>query len=1092
MPIREECDRLDSERGPRAGRPQDLTPSFPTRLLKGALVLGAAICAWMAWNTAISYRTSQRALTQELRLQYLNGEIIRLDGMLTISACMAAATGDLKGERRFREIEPQLDAAIKEVIALVPDPPLRQTAEQIDAANARLVEMENRAFEAVRAGHREVAREVLFGPAYEQQKQAYASATARLMADMHDRQDSLLRSRQARSLLPVLASLLTLALMLWVWGALIRSAGRIHRELERQIRERTTALRDSEAQLQSIASAAQDPILMMDDGGRISFYNFAAERVFGWTAEEAMGKDLHDLLAPSQYHEAFQGNIERFWQSGEGPAIGRTRELTALHMDGTVFPIELSLSAVRVHGAWHAVGTLRNITRRKKTEADLHLVYLREQVLNEILGLSLAAQSLDAILQQALEVVLTVPELAITKKGSIFLVEEGTDTLVLRAQYGLPEVLLEKCARVPFGWCLCGRAAAQREVQFADCVDGRHDVAYDGMAPHGHFCAPLQYNDQLLGVFNLYVEDGSPRDESMERFLLAVSNTLSGVILRHEMEYAVRQSEERYRTLFRSSRDAIMTLEPPSWHFTSGNPACLAMFGAKDEVEFSSCCPWDLSPEHQPGGRLSRELALEAIETGMREGGHSFEWRHKRIGGEEFPATVLFARLEIGGHTLLQATVRDVSQQKRMEETLRASEEKFRQIVDNIGIGVSMIGPDLRILEMNRQLRAWFPNVEADTRPVCHHAFNSPPSEEPCYYCPTIQTLRDGKVHEATTATPQEGGVRNYRLVSSPVHDQLGRVVAAIELVEDITDKRRMEQDLNHAQKLESVGRLASGIAHEINTPTQYVGDNIEFLQIAFESLVAMAKSFPSILEAGRQGEIPAELLSQAQGLVDNTNLEYLAEQVPRALDQSLEGIGRIAAIVLAMKEFSHPGGVEKTMADLNQCIRSTATVSHNEWKYDADLDLDLDDNLPQVLCLPGEFNQAILNMIVNAAHSIGDIAREGEGRKGTVTIRTRQVGAWVEVRVADTGAGIPEEIRERIFDPFFTTKEVGRGTGQGLAIARSVIVDKHGGTLSVESDIGKGTAFTIRLPIEDAGPAGAMHTPDRGAEIDGDPSDAD
>ena len=185
-----------------------------------------------------------------------------------------------------------------------------------------------------------------------------------------------------------------------------------------------------------------------------------------------------------------------------------------------------------------------------------------------------------------------------------------------------------------------------------------------------------------------------------------------------------------------------------------------------------------------------------------------------------------------------------------------------------------------------------------------------------------------------------------------------------------------------------------------------------------------------------------------------------------------MEGLGRITVIVQAMKEFSHPGGVEKTAVDLNHCIRSTATVSHNEWKYVADLALDLEDDLPAVLCLPGELNQAILNMIVNAAHAIGDAVGEEAARKGKITIRTRQDGAWVEIRVTDTGTGIPEAIRSKIFDPFFTTKEVGRGTGQGLAIARSVIVDKHRGTLAVESEVGNGTTFIIRLPIDDLGRA--------------------
>jgi len=221
------------------------------------------------------------------------------------------------------------------------------------------------------------------------------------------------------------------------------------------------------------------------------------------------------------------------------------------------------------------------------------------------------------------------------------------------------------------------------------------------------------------------------------------------------------------------------------------------------------------------------------------------------------------------------------------------------------------------------------------------------------------------------------------------------------------------------------------------------------------------------VLDAAAEDRLTPQLRSEAQDLVEKSNLEYLMGEIPRALDQSLEGVERIASIVQAMKEFSHPGTGEKTLVDLNQCLRSTVTVSRNEWKYVANVDTELDDGLPPVCCLPGELNQVFLNLIVNAAHAIGDVVREGVGRKGKIVVSTRRAGDWAEIRIADTGSGIPEDIRERVFDPFFTTKDVGRGTGQGLAIARNVVVDRHGGTLTFESKTGVGTTFLIRLPIQ-------------------------
>jgi signal transduction histidine kinase len=179
--------------------------------------------------------------------------------------------------------------------------------------------------------------------------------------------------------------------------------------------------------------------------------------------------------------------------------------------------------------------------------------------------------------------------------------------------------------------------------------------------------------------------------------------------------------------------------------------------------------------------------------------------------------------------------------------------------------------------------------------------------------------------------------------------------------------------------------------------------------------------------------------------------------------------VQRVSKIVGAMKEFSHPGTGEKTAVDLNRAIESTLTVATNEWKYVAEVATDLDAALPPVVCLPGEFNQVILNMVVNASHAIGDVVGDGGKGKGTITVSTRHDGDDVEIRIRDSGTGMPEHIRARIFDPFFTTKGVGRGTGQGLAIAHSVIVDKHGGTIQVESEVGKGTTFILRLPIQPA-----------------------
>ncbi len=280
----------------------------------------------------------------------------------------------------------------------------------------------------------------------------------------------------------------------------------------------------------------------------------------------------------------------------------------------------------------------------------------------------------------------------------------------------------------------------------------------------------------------------------------------------------------------------------------------------------------------------------------------------------------------------------------------------------------------------------------------------------------------------------------------------------------DITERKGLEEQLRQAQKLEAIGQLAAGIAHEINTPTQYTGDNIRFLKDSWDEIADFLTFCGEVREQAE--EVPLDLMRRFQVSFDKCDFPYLLKEIPHAIGQSLEGLQRVAKIVRGMKEFSHPGSKEKRAVDINKAIETTITVSRNEWKYSADLVTAFDNTLPLVPCHVGEFNQVILNLIVNASHAISTVAQEN-GHLGTITITTRRNENWALIDVADTGGGIPEEIRSRIFEPFFTTKEVGKGTGQGLALAHSVIVNQHQGQIWFDSEVGKGSTFHIRLPLE-------------------------
>ncbi|MDD4951852.1 MAG: ATP-binding protein, partial [Desulfovibrionaceae bacterium] len=327
--------------------------------------------------------------------------------------------------------------------------------------------------------------------------------------------------------------------------------------------------------------------------------------------------------------------------------------------------------------------------------------------------------------------------------------------------------------------------------------------------------------------------------------------------------------------------------------------------------------------------------------------------------------------------------------------------------------------------------------------------------------------------------TPASGGQRTVSISIAPVFGEGARFTGSLSVIADMTEVRLLEQKLNQAHRLESVGQLAAGIAHEINTPAQYVFNNVKFLKDTMPGVQAVLDASAELARLARDSGPFAES-AQALGLaLDRVDPQMFREDVLGAIDETLEGITRISWIVQSVKRFAHPGLDKIVPTDLNEAIGSTVTVSTNEWKYVADLDLDLDPALPLVPCVPGELNQFLLNLITNAAHSIGEKLDKNPQDKGRITISTGLAGDRVEIRVKDTGQGIPESIRSRIFDPFFTTKPVGRGTGQGLSIARTQITERLGGEIDFETEEGVGTTFIIRLPLEPRAEAG----PDAGAD---------
>lgn len=314
------------------------------------------------------------------------------------------------------------------------------------------------------------------------------------------------------------------------------------------------------------------------------------------------------------------------------------------------------------------------------------------------------------------------------------------------------------------------------------------------------------------------------------------------------------------------------------------------------------------------------------------------------------------------------------------------------------------------------------------------------------------------------------------RIIDAEIHfnvfDYDGRK-AFLVIAQDVTERNRLELELRQAQKLEAVGGLAAGIAHEINTPIQFVGDNLLFLRDAFADLTAILEKYRHLRISSANGGAGQDLAEEVANAENAADIAFSLEEIPKAIAQSQDGISRVATLVRALKVFAHPNAMQKAATDINEALRSTLTIARNELKYVADVETQFGD-LPLVNCNIGEVNQVFLNLLVNAAHAIGETQNGGpkcEGRmgndaKGLIRVQTSVDKTAALISVEDTGCGIPENIRGKIFDPFFTTKESGKGTGQGLAIARSVI-EKHGGTITFTSEVGKGTTFYIRLPLD-------------------------
>ncbi len=413
----------------------------------------------------------------------------------------------------------------------------------------------------------------------------------------------------------------------------------------------------------------------------------------------------------------------------------------------------------------------------------------------------------------------------------------------------------------------------------------------------------------------------------------------------------------------------------------------------------------------------------------------------------------------------VQAARRELEQRvvERTRELTQRNQD-LRNVLDSVGQALVTIDRRGRVVgDVSAVARAWFgPIFEGDSWTDVLARVDAPYARE--------FAAQFGRLVSAGLTVPLTlerlprriaAGVRALSLDMRPVGDELTWPRLLV-VVSDATDQDRqaqLELELRHNQKLKAVGTLAAGIAHEMNNPAQYVSDNLTFLAESCQDLRTVLNEYRSAV-AGHE-----DLRARMENVEQTADVAYIEENAPAAFDRARNGIARIATLVRAMKEFSHPDQVERELVDLNRALSTTLAITAHEYNQVATMETDFD-TLPPVWCHPGDMNEVFLNLIVNATHAIAEVVG-ASGKKGLIRVRTRREGKNVRIDVSDTGCGIRPEIRDRVFDPFFTTKRVGQGSGTGLAVAHNVVVIKHGGSITFETELGQGTTFTVCLPIE-------------------------
>jgi PAS domain S-box-containing protein len=807
----------------------------------------------------------------------------------------------------------------------------------------------------------------------------------------------------------------TLGLVVFVHRAARKTRSQLAKALD-HIQEQALELRLQASALEAAASS----IAISQRNGNILWVNRAFTHLTGYPAEEVVGQNPR-LLKSGRHASGFYADMWATINAGKvwhGELVNRRKDGGCYDEEMTITPVVGADGAIQ-----HFIAIKQDVSERKKNE-------------------QLLARERD-LLQALMD---NLPD---------YIYFKDTDSRFIRINLALARY---------FGLQQPAEAIGKSDADFFGLREARQKLVDErcllatgkpilGLVEKGGIHGEVEWVSSTK--VPIYGEDGKITG------LVGISRDITE---HKQAEESLLKSEQHYRGLFE--------------HMSEGFAYCQMIFEAGRPKDFVYLAVNDMFTTMTGLKAVTGRRVSEVI-PGLRESDPDLLEMYGRVAksGKSERCERFVQALQMWFEFSVYSTEQDffvvifdvITERKQMEASLRESEEKFRQLAANVTDMFWMTSPDLQRVHYVSPAyeRIWGRSTESLYADPRQRADAIVPEERERVLATFARLLgNEPEVSAEYRIVRPDGTIRWVHDRGFQVHDAAGNLVRHTGIASDITERKRLEVQLSQSQKLESIGQLAAGIAHEINTPIQYVGDNTRFVKDSFGAIVKVLHCHEELLAAAGKNAVTPELLARNEEVLTASDLDYLYVQIPSALAETLEGVERVSKIVRAMKDFSHPGSQDKSLADLNRAIESTVTVARNEWKYVADMKLELEPDLPLVPCFVGEFNQAILNLVVNAAHAIGDVVKKNPGTKGCITIRTHRDGDHVEVRVADTGTGIAEAHRQKIFDPFFTTKDVGKGTGQGLSIVYGCIVKHHGGTVTFETEVGQGTTFIIRLSI--------------------------